>query len=158
MSKREDLDGINALLLEEKAADDLGEELMDRVRVLGVSDLHFDEVGDHVSVRWRRDGLMEFITSLEGEKGQSLARFFKVAAGLPPVTAEAPGEGYFEIGEENNEHVSVRVSSIRGVSGTKTSLRILDRAGSSVAMKDLGMGAETAQWRRIGPSMEVGWC
>jgi len=146
MDTIEEREKIAVMLLEDREAREIGNSLVAIARKESVSDIHLDEVGERVRVRWRRDGLMENVAVLPEEKGKLIARYFKVSAGLPPVTAEMPGEGFFDASQVDGSQVSIRVSSIRGSSGTKTSLRILDRDSGLSSLSRLGLEQNTAEW------------
>jgi general secretion pathway protein E len=105
------------------------------------SDIHLDPSNGGYDVKFRIDGSLQKVRSLEASKGLHLLRSFKSQASLDPgfsLRAQS-GRATFTI----NGHVaSVRASTAPGVRGEKMALRLLTDQRAAMRLHELGISEQ----------------
>lgn len=94
---------------------------------LGASDVHLESVSQGLCVRYRVDGMLDTITTLQGQaiKEQLISRI-KVLASLNIGETRLPQDGGFPVTYANRE-VDLRVSIMPSIHGEDAVIRILDK-------------------------------
>ena len=120
---------------------DCADELLADAFASRTSDIHLDPDQGGVRVRFRIDGSLLQIASLEAETGSRLIRYFKTNSGLDPGTRIGPVDAHYEF-ETNGQEVDVRVAVVPCVTGEKTTLRLLPRSRLQMGLDELGLTDE----------------
>lgn len=107
---------------------------------LGATDIHVEPMEDELRIRYRIDGMLHKVDvppQLNRLKAAIISRL-KVMANLDIAEKRMPMDGRIGI-RLNNEDIDIRVSTCPIAYGESVSLRLLQKAGSFVKLKDLGM-------------------
>ncbi|MBT4936284.1 type II/IV secretion system protein [Candidatus Peregrinibacteria bacterium] len=102
-----------------------------------VSDVHFQQEKNEVKVRFRIDGILQGITSLDSKAYEGIIRQIKMNAGLKLNIMTKPQDGQY-IFAVNERNIDVRVSVLPSVYGESIVLRFLDPKKGLVSLADLG--------------------
>lgn len=108
----------------------------------GVSDIHLEPNDDGMSVRFRRDGVMEEALRLPAEVAPMLVSRVKVMARLDIAEKRLPQDGRISL-TLGNRGLDVRVSTLPARGGERVVMRILDQASVGLELADLGLDPET---------------
>lgn len=114
--------------------------LFARALDLNASDIHFEPSENHLDVRCRVDGIMTRIERLPVKIHTAVASRLKLMARLDIGEKRLPQDGRIDY-QIANRQLDMRVSTLPGVHGESVVLRILDRADTTVELKQLGMPA-----------------
>ena len=108
----------------------------------GASDIHLEPGDEGMSVRIRRDGVMEEVLRLPAEAAPMLVSRVKVMARLDIAERRLPQDGRISLAL-GARAFDVRVSTLPARGGERVVLRILDQAAVSLALDELGLDPET---------------
>lgn len=101
------------------------------------SDIHIEPTDHNVKVRFRRDGILEEVMSLQKEWASPLISRVKVMAELDIAEKRRPHDGRARVSLDSRE-VDLRVSTYPCVTGEKAVMRILDKQNVVLSMTELG--------------------
>lgn len=107
----------------------------------GASDIHLEPSDEGMSVRFRRDGVMEDVLALPAEVAPMLVSRVKVMARLDIAEKRLPQDGRISL-TLGNRGLDVRVSTLPARGGERVVMRILDQASVALELKDLGLDPE----------------
>jgi len=102
-----------------------------------VSDIHVEPTEQNVKVRFRRDGILEEVMSLQSEWASPLISRVKVMAELDIAEKRKPHDGRARVALDSRE-VDLRISTYPCVTGEKAVLRILDKGSVVLTLDQLG--------------------
>ncbi len=104
----------------------------------GASDMHFQPEENKALIRFRIDGVLQTVLSLDIDVYQYLANQLKYKAGMKLNVNNVPQDGryFFTI---NDRKVDVRVSAIPTEFGESFVCRLLDSKKKQLAFEDLGL-------------------
>lgn len=102
-----------------------------------VSDVHFQQEKNEVKVRFRIDGILQGITSLDAKAYEGMIRQIKMNASLKLNIVDKPQDGQY-LFAVNERNIDVRVSVLPSVYGESIVLRFLDPKKGLVSLADLG--------------------
>jgi type II secretory ATPase GspE/PulE/Tfp pilus assembly ATPase PilB-like protein len=102
------------------------------------SDIHFEPEAELARIRYRLDGLLHEITTLEKPKYQRILNRVKVLSKMKLNVTKAPQDGRFTI-RQTNLDIEVRVSILPSEYGESIVMRLLDPRGIKAKLEDLGM-------------------
>ncbi len=106
----------------------------------GAKDIHVEPMETELRIRYRIDGMLHKVDvppQLNRLKAAIISRL-KVMANLDIAEKRLPMDGRIGI-RLNNEDIDIRVSTCPTAYGESVSLRLLQKAGNFVQLKDLGM-------------------
>ncbi len=106
----------------------------------GATDIHVEPMETELRIRYRIDGMLHKVDvppQLNRLKAAIISRL-KVMANLDIAEKRLPMDGRIGI-RLNNEDIDIRVSTCPTAYGESVSLRLLQKAGNFVQLKDLGM-------------------
>ena len=106
------------------------------------SDIHIEPYEDHVSVRFRVDGILNEILRPSGRIAPMLNARIKVMSNLDIAEKRIPQDGRMSL-KLGERWVDIRVSTLPTSHGEKLVLRILDKAETQLRLQQLGMNTET---------------
>ena len=102
------------------------------------SDIHFEPREEDMVVRYRIDGLLRDVYTIDKKMSRSLIFKLKVASRLRTDEHFEPQDGRVEFVVGKNE-VDTRVSIVPTSNGEKVVLRLLAKSGEAFTLEDLGM-------------------
>ena len=115
---------------------------------INASDIHLESEADGLLIKYRIDGVLSHIGSIEGnENAEQVVSRIKVMAELDIAERRVPQDGRFKMAIQGRE-VDFRVSVMPSIYGEDVVLRILDRRALSdqlqgLRLDHLGFDAET---------------
>lgn len=128
-----------------KAAEDLPvvrvtELILKHAILQGVSDIHIEPTETNVVVRYRLDGLLHDMLTLDHSILAGVVARIKVLSRLKIDEHRLPQDGRFKI-ENENYNVAFRVSILPVFDGEKVVMRLLDESGHGLGLDDIGLTA-----------------
>ncbi|MCS6987416.1 MAG: GspE/PulE family protein [Sphingomonadaceae bacterium] len=108
----------------------------------GASDIHLEPGEEGMSVRLRRDGVMEEVLRLPAEAAPMLVSRVKVMARLDIAERRLPQDGRISLAL-GARAFDVRVSTLPARGGERVVLRILDQAAVALSLDELGFEPAT---------------
>lgn len=105
------------------------------------SDIHIEPYEKYIRVRYRIDGQLEEISSLNIDVLPGIVTRIKILADLNIAERRIPQDGRI-VTTINNKNVDMRVSIIPLITGEKVVIRILDRSNYKIGKDNLGMNNE----------------
>ena len=109
----------------------------DAVRI-HASDIHIEPDGDVLRIRQRIDGVLNEQVMKETRIASALVLRLKLMAGLDISEKRLPQDGSFNV-EAQGVEIDVRMSTMPVQSGESVVMRLLDQAGDSLHLDQLGM-------------------
>ncbi len=107
----------------------------------GASDIHIENTGKSVRVRYRIDGILETKTTLASDTASSLLALVKLNSRMLLDEHRKPQDGGFSVVYENRQ-VDLRISVMPSYYGEKIVIRILDTSSGVVKLADIGMSED----------------
>lgn len=107
----------------------------------GASDIHFQPEEEKVLIRFRIDGLLQEVTSINFDVYKQLAQQIKYDSGMKLNVTSVPQDGRTEF-EVNGREIDVRVSALPTAYGETLVLRILDSGKQFGNFEELGFSAD----------------
>lgn len=126
---------------EEEDVQALADGLLRDARRARASDIHLDSQRDDVALRFRIDGAMVDVGSLDHEPARRLLNQFKTLTAIDPVNLFAPEESRFRY-TLDDEEIDLRAAFAPTLGGDKMTLRLLDRQRLRHDISGLGMSRE----------------
>ena len=108
------------------------------------SDIHIEPDEKEAIVRYRIDGVLHPIISMESETASHIISRIKLMSKMKIDTLKMPQDGKFFI-RNNNKRVDIRVSTLPEAYGESLVLRILDKEAAMLRLEDLGLSKEESQ-------------
>ncbi|MEG1255831.1 ATPase, T2SS/T4P/T4SS family [Clostridium sp.] len=105
------------------------------------SDIHIEPYEKYIRVRYRIDGQLEEISSLNIDVLPGIVTRVKILADLNIAERRIPQDGRI-VTKINNKNVDMRVSIIPLITGEKVVIRILDRSNYKIGKSNLGMSED----------------
>ncbi len=106
----------------------------------GASDIHVEESGDDVRVRFRVDGRLRRALDLPASSRRAVLSRIKVVAGMDISVRRRAQDGSLRF-EHDGRALTLRVSTLPVNGGEKAVVRILDSAAAPTSLGVLGMSA-----------------
>ncbi len=106
----------------------------------GASDIHVEETGDDVRVRFRVDGRLRQALDLPASSRRAGLSRLKVVAGMDISVRRRAQDGSL-VFEHDGRRLTLRVSTLPVNGGEKAVVRILDSATAPASLETLGMSA-----------------
>jgi type IV pilus assembly protein PilB len=102
------------------------------------SDIHIETEAENVRMRYRLDGVLHDIMTMDHETHGLLMSRLKLLSGLKLNVRDSAQDGRFSV-ELDNKETEIRTSVIPGAYGETVVMRLLDPAAISVPFEGLGM-------------------
>ena len=128
----------------------LGQAIAERA-----TDIHIEPTEDRVVVRYRVDGVLYDALTPPKQFSDAIVVRIKILSDMNVAERRIPLDGRFTV-RVKNRSVDVRVSSLPTVYGEKVAMRLLDRAGFSGDLGQLGFEKDTLALFRKGLSRPFG--
>lgn len=103
----------------------------------GASDVHIEPREDHVSIRYRVDGVLSEVNKLPKKVQGALVSRIKILSSLKIDERRLPQDGRFKIAI-NNMFYALRVSTLPITDGEKAVMRILSEGVKAQTLEELG--------------------
>jgi general secretion pathway protein E/type IV pilus assembly protein PilB len=130
----------NRLLLDKLANDAPVINLVNSICIDGIrsdaSDIHLESCAGDMRVRYRIDGMLRTVRTIEGSRFPAISSRIKIMANLNILERRQPQDGRITV-SLGNEQVDLRVSIIPAAGGESIVLRILGRKDAAV-LEDIG--------------------
>jgi type II secretory ATPase GspE/PulE/Tfp pilus assembly ATPase PilB-like protein len=126
---------------EGSAAYSVIQEMLGKAIAVGATDVHLEpKTGREVHVRYRIDGMLQPINSLQAGLGQAVLSVLKVVADMDIAERRRPQDGSFAV-VAAGRRVEVRAATAPTNFGEKTALRLLETEGGIIrdGLDALGM-------------------
>jgi type IV pilus assembly protein PilB len=107
----------------------------------GASDIHVEETGQDVRIRFRLDGLLRQALDLPAASRRAVLSRIKVLAGMDISVRRRPQDGRIPI-EHAGRSLALRVSTLPVNGGEKAVVRILDSDSAPRSLDGLGMSQD----------------
>jgi len=104
----------------------------------GASDIHIEPDRNTVRVRYRVDGQMRSITSIQRSLMPNIAARVKVMCNMDLSETRRPQDGNVSVKVSGTE-IELRASTLPGINGEIIVLRLLSRSSGTLSMADLGL-------------------
>lgn len=108
------------------------------------SDVHIEPIENEYRVRFRMDGILHSSLTFPPSVGKAVVSRIKILSNLKIDEKRKPQDGRFRI-EEKGRTVDFRVSTLPVIEGEKAVIRVLDREGGVMNMKELGLIGKNAE-------------
>ena len=140
------IDDREVEIAEEVLPEEIGGEsnvvkFVDLVLTQGVkdkaSDIHFDPQEDGLIVRYRIDGMLQYVTQAPVEMIPEIVSRIKILSNLDISNTRTPQDGRLEY-EVSNRPIDFRVATLPSIFGEKVVMRILDNSSTKLGLTDLG--------------------
>ena len=102
------------------------------------SDIHIEAEGEDIRVRFRVDGVLTPVASIQKEKWPRIIARIKLMAGLKLNITTAPQDGRITV-LLTNDKVDIRVSTLPTAFGESVVLRLLRSSATSINYDELGL-------------------
>ena len=106
------------------------------------SDIHIEPYEDHLSVRFRIDGILREILKPSGRLAPMLNARIKVMSNLDIAEKRVPQDGRMSL-KLGEKWIDIRVSTLPSSHGERVVLRILDKADTQFGLDQLGMSTRS---------------
>ncbi|HUD03299.1 MAG TPA: GspE/PulE family protein [Patescibacteria group bacterium] len=103
----------------------------------GASDVHIEPRENHVSIRYRVDGILAEVNKLPKKVHNALVSRIKILSNLKIDERRSPQDGRFKI-ELNGLLYALRVSTLPITEGEKVVMRILSEGQKALTLEELG--------------------
>ncbi|MEK7636577.1 MAG: ATPase, T2SS/T4P/T4SS family [Patescibacteria group bacterium] len=137
---------IRNLLVEtlQKSISEILEIIIAGALKIDASDIHIEPEEANVRIRYRLNGVLQDIISIEHKAFKFLIGRIKLISGLKLNVVERTQDGRFTIKLPTSE-IEVRVSVLPGSYGENFVLRVLDPEKINLSLVDLGIRPETSE-------------
>lgn len=107
----------------------------------GASDIHFEGQENGFVIRFRLDGELSTLKTLDKGIQTTIIARIKVMGDMDVAESRVPQDGRIQV-KLGQKNVDIRVSTMPTMNGEKAVLRILDRSKNILSLRDLGMDGE----------------
>jgi len=106
------------------------------------SDIHIEPMdGADTRVRYRIDGILHDLLEIPGKDHSALVARVKILAKLKIDEQRIPQDGRIDI-KFGEKEIDLRISTFPTITGEKVVMRILDKSGGAISIKDIGLSGE----------------
>ncbi|MCB9493224.1 MAG: type II/IV secretion system protein [Epsilonproteobacteria bacterium] len=127
---------------------DLVDEILYNAIEQNASDVHFQPNQNHLTIRYRIDGILYDQQIVTGQQKNALLSRIKIFAGLDIAEQRLPQDGKFRVRLSSNQEFStpiandvidLRISTFPSIHGEKLVIRVLDRSYHLKNLDELGL-------------------
>ena len=101
------------------------------------SDIHIESGPGEAAIRYRIDGIMSFIKTINQERALAVSARLKILANLNVLENRRPQDGHIDV-RTDSYSLDVRISIIPTIWGESIVLRLLNRSDSPLSIDSLG--------------------
>jgi type IV pilus assembly protein PilB len=147
-------DNVNKILREGASESDMAkladaipvvtilDSIIEHAVALNASDIHFEPLPNTMLVRYRIDGILEEILSLQKILEPILVARVKILANLQIDEHRIPQDGRFRYEMEEGGYIDSRVNVMPVMHGEKVEMRLLKSSARSLTLEELGLSDE----------------
>ncbi|MBW4548451.1 MAG: GspE/PulE family protein [Symplocastrum torsivum CPER-KK1] len=152
-AEQEDISEVTQLYLS-KAADQISriKTIISSALRNRASDIHLEPMSDGLRVRYRIDGILRDITTLQADVSRRAIVALKVMCNMDIAESRRPQDGRigenYTSGEETQLGLDMRVSTLPCVGGEKVVIRLLPRRNPFSGLEDLGFSKKNLELYR----------
>lgn len=117
------------------------DNLLSNAFEMRASDIHIEITRDMLGVRFRIDGLLYLVETLNRESQPTIISHIKIVSQLESTESRLPQDGHFEF-IHNNRAYNIRVSTFPTIYGEVVVMRILNREDILLNLENLGFDEE----------------
>ncbi len=136
---------ISDIRIEKTFDDSTVSRLVDKLLHAGMnsraSDIHLEPHSPEMRVRFRIDGILHDITTVPKDIDASLLSRIKVMADMDITEHRRPQDGHISL-KLNDKEYDLRIASTSTIAGEKIVIRILDKTGMLLSLKELGLSTK----------------
>lgn len=126
-------------IVEESVERQMVDKLLTQAITDQASDIHFDQGEDHMSIRFRQDGILKYIADdIPKTLAPGIISRIKIMSGMDISEKRKPQDGRLSIIHHTRGKMDFRVSVIPAVTGEKVVMRILDNSSATLTLPELG--------------------
>ncbi|WP_020404511.1 GspE/PulE family protein [Gracilimonas tropica] len=108
----------------------------------GVSDIHIEPYEKKYRLRYRIDGVLQEVSSLQFNQKDAMVSRIKVMADLDIAEKRRPQDGRIKFRSKDGNEIDIRISILPTQHGEKVVLRILDKSQLQLKLESLGFDEE----------------
>lgn len=124
------------------------EDLIFNAILSNASDIHLEFILDKLKIRFRIDGELVKLDSIDKSLGILVISRLKVLSNMNVTQKRVPQDGKFTY-DYQNRLIDIRVSSFPGVYGEKLVIRILDKFSHTLNVENLGFSEYIINYLRL---------
>ena len=113
--------------------------LVINARTQNTSDIHIDPRKSKVNIRFRIDGSLRDMDTIDTIFLDNLIRHIKIRSNLDVTLSRVPQDGRFTVKTSNHSELDIRVSVIPTLYGEKCVLRLLDKEKTAPTLETIGL-------------------
>ena len=132
----EELSALDALATDEKPAVLLVNQVITNAVKAGASDIHIDPMEKTMRVRYRIDGVLHEVLQQPVKFHPAVSSRIKVIGSMDIAERRIPQDGRTTVRVDDRTY-DVRIAVLPSVYGEKIVLRLLERGGNSITLKDI---------------------
>ena len=137
----EELAALDELAADEKPAVQLVNQVITNAVKAGASDIHIDPLEKTLRVRYRIDGVLHEVLQQPIKLHPAVVSRIKVIGGMDIAERRIPQDGRTTVKVDDRTY-DIRIADLPSVYGEKIVLRLLERGGNSVTLKDIRFSGE----------------
>ncbi|MDD4901636.1 MAG: GspE/PulE family protein [Patescibacteria group bacterium] len=117
------------------------DSIVEHAIALNASDIHFEPLPKTLLIRYRIDGVLEEILTLQKVIEPILVARVKILANLQIDEHRAPQDGRFRFEMEEGGYIDSRVNIMPVMHGEKVEMRLLKSSARALTLEELGLSA-----------------
>lgn len=117
------------------------DKILEKAVLEKASDIHLEPQEEHLLIRFRIDGVLRGIETLNKTAASQLISRIKILVNLDIAEKRLPQDGRTFI-SINSQKLDLRISTLPTIHGEKTVIRILNRQDLLLSIEELGMEKE----------------
>lgn len=117
------------------------DSIIEHAVALNASDIHFEPLPKTILIRYRIDGVLEEILTLQKVLEPILVARVKILANLQIDEHRAPQDGRFRYEMEEGGYIDSRVNIMPVMHGEKVEMRLLKSSARSLTLEELGLSS-----------------
>ncbi|HTW96213.1 MAG TPA: GspE/PulE family protein [Candidatus Methylomirabilis sp.] len=118
------------------------DSIVEHAVALNASDIHFEPMQNTMLIRYRIDGVLEEILTLQKIIEPILVARVKILANLQIDEHRAPQDGRFRFEIEEGGYIDLRVNVMPVMHGEKVEMRLLKSSSRVLTLEELGLSGE----------------
>ena len=144
----EELSALDALAADEKPAVLLVNQVITNAVKAGASDIHIEPMEKTMRVRYRIDGVLHEVLQQPVKFHPAVSSRIKVIGGMDIAERRIPQDGRTTVRVDDRTY-DIRIAVLPSVYGEKIVLRLLERGGNSITLKDIKFtGGQTERFMK----------
>ena len=137
----EEFAALDDLAADEKPAVQLVNQVITNAVKAGASDIHIEPLEKTMRVRYRIDGVLHEVLQQPIKLHPAVVSRIKVIGGMDIAERRIPQDGRTTVKVDDRTY-DIRIADLPSVHGEKMVLRLLERGGNSVTLKDIKFSGE----------------